>query len=129
MVHHTRCKPFSTFCAHYENKTCLQFLKQTHQIIGSRDKMIPVYTSEHPNVKVLGIIPECSLINSSPCVIIPYSSVFVGFFFGKKSAVLPSCICSIFTKALIRMQTVEQQILWAQFKQTPYSVPRAVHWG
>lgn len=127
MVHH--CKPFSTFCAHYENRTCLQFLKQTHQIIGRRDKIIQVYTREHPNVKILGIIPECSLISSSPCVIIRYSSAFVGGFFGQKSAVLPSCICSMFTKALIKMQTVEQQILWAQFKQTPYSVPHAARLG
>lgn len=53
------------------------FFKQTHQIRRSRDKMIKIYTREHPNVKALGIIQECILISSSPCVIIPYSSVIV----------------------------------------------------
>lgn len=36
---------------------------------------MPGTHGERPNVNVLGFIPECSLISSSPCVISPYSSV------------------------------------------------------
>lgn len=75
-------QPLFTFCTHCEDRTGLQVFKRAHQIRGSGDKTIQVCTREHPNVKVLGIIQECSLISSSPCVIIPYSSVFVwGFCF------------------------------------------------
>lgn len=130
-LHHDRkwsvCIPFFAFWTHKGGETSMHLFKRTHQIRLKGEKM-PSTHRELLIVNEPGMIPECSLISSSPCVISPYSSVFV-FFWGQKSAVLPGCICCVFTKPSIRMQTVEEQILWAQFRQTPYSVPLAVCWG